>query len=123
MAVTSAYSVVRFSPCPEQIEYVNVALMLFGSEPEVRFDPDFPRLHCIEPGFDRVLLAEYLRALPRRIAAASPDMVCNAVARISGQLELLPLRDFLEQPTEAHIERLFGRYLASRREGWRDEPE
>lgn len=57
------YSIVRFSPVPEEVEAVNVAVLLWDRPPRLLFDSDFPRLAAITSRFDRTLLRAYLTPL------------------------------------------------------------
>lgn len=57
--MNTKYQVIQFSPVPEQAEFINVALLLHDG-PRIIYDKSFPKLGCIESGFNKTLLAEYL---------------------------------------------------------------
>ena len=69
------YSIVRFSPNPEEIERVGVAIYLWSTK-QLVYDEAFPRLHCLAPGFSRRMLVHSLRHLERklegRVVAVTP---------------------------------------------------
>ena len=63
MTSAKEFSLIRFSPSPEEIESVNVGIVLWESAPRLLIDNRFSRLRCVAPEADIVLLAQYLHGI------------------------------------------------------------
>jgi hypothetical protein len=105
------FNVVRFTPDPEEVEPVNVALLLWGSDrPRLLFDETFPRLRCIAPNVDSSLVRYYLEDLSQRLAEdATPRERIGA--SLSSQFQLSQPKRIVTQPTEEVLTTLKERYL------------
>jgi len=106
----NGFSVLRFSPNPEELEHINVALVMAGPPPRIEFLHDFPKLACIAPDFDRSLLEDYLADLPQKIEGAG-DLVF-AIESLSSQFRVTPLQQLRRYAGEETVEKLKARYLA-----------
>lgn len=100
------YTVVKFSPIPEQTEYVNVALLFSDPRFGLVYDSKFPKLTCVAPNFDTEFLIEYMRAamLP------SQEFAVRSVNLASAQFQLTPIRE-LAAPLTPEVARLLKRAL------------
>ncbi len=87
-----AYNLVQFSPLPEEIEFINVALILWGDRPRIVFEDSFPKLRCIAPNFDTELLEVSLHGLDRTLQAASVAEAHRVVNAYSAQLRAVEAR-------------------------------
>ncbi len=94
------YSLIRFSPVPEDVEPVNVAVVVWGPPPRVLFDERFPRLGSITPDFDAHLLRLFLQDLPAQIA----DGDRSGLLRATSQIQVTTRRRLLPPlTTEAEV--------------------
>jgi hypothetical protein len=86
------YSLVRFSPSPEEIEPVNVGVVLWDVPPRLLIEEQFPRLGCVAgDAFDPELLRFYLADLHDRLATAYPDSA--RMATNTSQIQVSPKRE------------------------------
>lgn len=101
--MTAEYSVIRYSPSPEVIEHVNVALVFWGHpKPRVVFDPQFPRLNCLAPGVDSAFLEFYLRDLKDRLVDPSNHQMHSAQFELSKPRQITdPVGSDLEKTLRA----------------------
>lgn len=113
------YSVVRFSPNPEEIERVGVAIYLWSTR-QMIFDHEFPRLCCLAPGFNTSLLLRSLRFLEKSLAESSTDTF-DRVLPLSPQFHLEPPRTIGSTLPDA-LEILRWRYLGKGREAPAENP-
>ena len=59
--MTQSFSVVRFSPNPEEVEFMNVGLLLWsGGQHQLLYHPSFPKLECVAPDMRPATIERYL---------------------------------------------------------------
>jgi hypothetical protein len=105
------YQVVRFSPDPEVVEPVNVALFVAGDRNSLVYDETFPKLSCVAPKFDRGLLDLYLRHLSTAVEDAGGEGA-RLISSASSQFSLTGPREILTSNINAFLQTLVDRYLA-----------
>lgn len=109
----NTFSILRFSPDPEDVEYINVAIRLESGR--VVYDPAFPKLRCIAPGYDTSSLKFYLDSLHEDFAHANMDTFCELLKAQSSQFVATKPRVFHAVLSEDAIKDLQHRYLQRRR--------
>ncbi len=106
------FSIVRFSPDPEEIERVNVALLLWGAERSLFYRDDFPKLRCVAgDAFPRSFLREYLESLAQRARALPPEESYVALNAVSAQVRVSRFRHAPQVADPAFVAGLAERYL------------
>ncbi len=105
------YQVVRFSPDPEVVEPVNVALFVANDRNSLVYDETFPKLSCVAPKFDRGLLDLYLRHLSTAVEDAGGEGA-RLISSASAQFSLTGPREILTSNINAFVQTLVERYLA-----------
>jgi hypothetical protein len=110
--MTAQYSIVRFSPVPEQTEFVNVALLFSDPRVGLVYDERFPKLTCIAPYFDTGFLVEYLSAVVANAGARDFQTAAGEVSRASAQFRLSAARELARPLTQDIVARLTKAHLA-----------
>jgi hypothetical protein len=98
------YRVVRFSPDPEEVEFINVALLVWEaphSRPCLHLYEEFPRMNRLGTRFPSKFLADYLGMLR--------DLVSHGGAALSSQFQIMP---FVEGPVGHRVPVLMKRLLS-----------
>jgi len=107
-----AFSLLRFTPDPEEVESTNVALVLWGgASPHLLFDPEFPRLHCLAPGTDAEQLLVWMRHLEQLLSRTDSEHAVKMVGRASAQFALSEPRQLGVTMTPKVTQTLIARYL------------
>jgi hypothetical protein len=106
------YSIVRFSPVPEQTEFVNVALLFSDPRIGLIYDERFPKLACIAPFFDAEFLVEYLSAVIKSAGARDFAAAASEVHRATSQFRLSPACELARPATQQVIKQLKRVHLA-----------
>ncbi|MBA4388676.1 MAG: hypothetical protein C0404_11895 [Verrucomicrobia bacterium] len=88
MALKSTYRILRFSPVPEFLAPVNVALVINDGALRVHYDKDFRRLRCVVPDFNTASLSYMLDYLGSHTARADDEFITDYIAGQSAQFEL-----------------------------------
>jgi len=110
--MTTQYSVVRFSPIPEQTEFVNVALLFSDRRWGLIYDDSFPKLTCIAPHVDTLFLVRYLKSVVASAAEANFATTAGEVGRASSQFEIGPTRELTQPVTAELVAQLRKTYLS-----------
>ncbi|HMJ15109.1 MAG TPA: hypothetical protein VK524_27030 [Polyangiaceae bacterium] len=100
--MSEQYSVVRFSPTPEQTEHVNVALLFSDPRFGLVYDQKFPKLTCIAPDFDKGFLIEYLMAVVATAGARDFSLAATTVRQAGAQFQMTRARE-LSAPLTAEL--------------------
>lgn len=112
------FTVLRYSPDPEQKEYINVALLIWdGDKGTIIYDENFPRFTAL---FDlnTQRLSSYLDALSFKIAAAfSASEVWSTVEERAPQVKAFSFRNLTYPVESQYIEVLKNKYLSHPRIG------
>lgn len=82
------YRVLRFSPAPEFVEPVNVALLVVDEKPRILHDNTFAKLECVSGGTDLEMLRFWLRSFQEEIESEKPGDPRSVIAKSSGQFSL-----------------------------------
>jgi hypothetical protein len=107
-----AFSLLRFSPDPEEVEPANVALVLWGgANPVLLFDPEFPRIHCLAPWADADRLQVWMRHLEQILGHSDYDQATKLVRATSAQFALSEPRRLAVSVTPKLLDALIERYL------------
>lgn len=104
------FSVLRYTPDPEDVEPVNVALVLWQDPPELLIDPKFPRLACLAEYADPDVVRFYLDDFGRRLGR--PEHGARA---LSSQFQVGDRKRIVAPLTEATLEMLRNKYLRKHR--------
>jgi len=120
MELKSHFRVVRFSPVPEVLEPINVALLIFDRSPRLVTDYEFEKLGCVAPSFDRSTLQVWLEIIADDIRRVPPQDIpswltsrtaqiqlgkpCFLGREVSKDLEDRLIREYLKKP-HRHTER------------------
>ncbi|MCK6501403.1 MAG: hypothetical protein L6Q38_18135, partial [Nitrospira sp.] len=110
--MNASFTIVRFSPNPEEVEHVNVALLLWDGQHRLVYDASFPKLSCIAPGFDARLLSFYLQKLESKIHSVPPGEAARILGSFSSQLQILGPRELTGPPFDATLRVLIDKYLS-----------
>ena len=117
--MNSSFSVVRFSPDPEEVEYVNVAVLVWFGSYELVIDRRFPKLNCVASGVSARLLREQIEYITQLLADVHPERLPEKARAMSAQFEVSKPRELVLQPPHSVDERvrelLRKRYLAKPR--------
>jgi hypothetical protein len=104
MAMNTKFSILRFSPDPEEVEYVNVAIWI---EPRhMVYDPEFPKLRCVAPGYDTTILKFYLDDLHESASGSIESLMSK-----SSQFVVTTPKSLRAEMSEATVKELQRRYL------------
>jgi hypothetical protein len=107
------FSIIRYSPDPEEIEYINIALYFWGLEPGIVYLDDFPRLSCIYPLASRSLLTTYLKFLEACLNKREPHEARAEVQSHTSQYKCLQYRELYCPLTSDLKAMLVSKYLES----------
>lgn len=114
--MNDAFSIVRFSPDPEEVEYINVALLIWsGSTNSLVMDESFPKLSCMAPGFSASLMRDYLRAIHRKVCNSSVELAGREMQSYNSQFLAIGPRAIAGEFSESMIDILKHRYLTKPR--------
>lgn len=114
MTIPNGYQVVRFSPIPERVEFVNVAVLMYGERPELHYLPGFPKLRCVAgPSYPERLLVAELEYLERLVLQNGPEEGRVAFERMTAQLKVMEFVQTREFASAAQRDRLIQQLLAS----------
>jgi hypothetical protein len=92
VALTMEFTLVRFTPDPEEVEPVNVAGIVWDRRVRLVVEEGFPRLACVAPHFDRDVLRFYLEGFIERLQ--DQPVPGGPVFPLSSQFQVLPPRRF-----------------------------
>jgi hypothetical protein len=84
--MSTAFSILRFTPDPEEVEPANVALVLWNGVARIVYDDSFPRLSCLAPWVDKDSLCFLLEDLQKEIASADPRTAADALGSVQFSL-------------------------------------
>ncbi|MDR3378522.1 MAG: hypothetical protein P4M10_07540 [Verrucomicrobiae bacterium] len=84
------YRVVRYSPAPEFVEPVNVALLLVDEHARLLRDDRFPKLECVSGETDVGLLSFWLEEIEEEIRRSNPE---DAHLVLTGRTSQIALGD------------------------------
>lgn len=104
-------SVLRFSPDPEQTEYINVALLFENGKTNLIYEPNFSRLTQLIPTFDIKLLAYYLQDIQARISLGSFPHAMRLITQESSQFICTAPQSLLPPVSKEIIQTLKRKYL------------
>lgn len=110
--MTAQFSVVSFSPDPEEVEHVHVALLFSERQWGMVFDPRFPKLTCIAPRFDPGLIQGYLQDFANDTASRPFAEVPALLSGRSSQFRASEPRALITDLTPSLVELLKTKYLA-----------
>ncbi len=88
MELIPHFRVVRFSPVPECVEAVNVAVLILDSHPRLVSDFQFEKLACVAPSFNPEALRVWLESAAEEIKAGSIDDITQRLTARTAQIEL-----------------------------------
>lgn len=89
--MTTHCHVIQFSPSPEDIDPVSVALLVWDASHKVHsivFDASFPRLRAIAPFFSTAFLCDYLWSIERDVRELAPGPAVTAAVLRTRQLRI-----------------------------------
>jgi hypothetical protein len=114
MELRNHYRLVKFSPVPECVEPVNVAVLLVDRSPRIVTDFKFQKLGCVAPFFNKSVLEFWIKELSEELSglnATDGERVSNIITSRTSQIKLgapnFVSRDF----TKAIEDRLINVYL------------
>lgn len=110
-------SVLRFSPDPEEIEYINVALLFENGRTNLVYENTFPRLACLLPSFDTKLLVYYLQDIQARISSESFSHAKKLIASESSQFIFTETQNLIQPVSKDLIHLLIMKYLGRTKQG------
>lgn len=117
MELKPHFRVVRFSPAPEYIESVNVALLIIDSNPRLVSDSQFEKLSCIAPSFDPSVLQVWLDCVSDELRTIPPAEIPIALTSKTAQIQM-GKEHYLERDVPQELEqRLIRTYLKKAHRG------
>lgn len=102
--MNAAFSVVRFSPDPEEIEFVNVGIFLWGDRPRLVFDPTFQKLACVAPHADHGMLGLSLTTLASSLGDCKPEEAVPRARSLSAQFQVTAPRHIFTSASSDSVE-------------------
>jgi hypothetical protein len=106
------YCVLRFSPRPEDVEFMNVALLFSDERLGPVYGATFPKLACVDAGYNGKMLAEYIEHVAVQVRAHRTfEEGLKAIALSSSQLIHTRVRALQAEPTKELIATLKKAYL------------
>jgi hypothetical protein len=115
--MTLDFSVVRFTPDPEDVEPVNAALVFWQRPPLLVFDPKFPRLACLSEYVDPELVQFYLEDFATRLRSGvmGTEAALPQETSTSSQFQLTSPRRLVAPLSDRTIEMLKEKFLRKHR--------
>jgi hypothetical protein len=110
MELRPHFRVVRFSPVPEYLEPVNVALLIIDQRPRLVSDFVFEKLACISPSFDREVLQVWLKSIAEEIRGLPPAEISSRLTSRTSQIQLGRenyIKSDIHEPLEQHLIQTF----------------
>jgi hypothetical protein len=111
MELKPHFRIVRFSPTPEVVEPVNVALLFVDERARLITDNEFQKLHCVAPRFNPHLLETLLRNIQDEIGQQNPNQAHSFLSSHTGQLQVGEPHRLMAQVSPEMESRLVDLYL------------
>lgn len=96
--MTTTFSIIRFSPNPEEIEYINIAILLQDEEQQkIIYDPAFPRIRNFLPNLDinlNSLMRDFKKTETSQIQILNSR---NLVDKINPTIEKILISRYLQK--------------------------
>jgi hypothetical protein len=117
---TCSYYLVRYAPCTEREEFLNIGLLLHCAEEQFLdclFTRDFRRIRRFHPQADLKFLRDLQSHFEQRIQDHEdnlPDFLEEMLQSYSHAIQLAPARPVLAADPPEELGRLFGRFVGLR---------
>lgn len=105
------YRLLQFSPVPEFVEPVNVALIVDDGRTRILYDKDFRRLRCVVPDFNTKTLCYMLDYLDSNVATMESEFITAYIANQSAQFSLSEIHPLETVPDKTILGALTDSYL------------
>lgn len=109
--MSSEYCVLKFTPAPEFVDPVNVALLTSEGSVHFYYEYSFPRLKCAAPDFDPRHLAFLLDDLSANLKGKDFNSAIEQIKKQNVQFALSEIRKFDRPVTSFDIDILKQNYL------------
>lgn len=110
MSINHSFRIVRYSPAPEFIEPVNIALLIIDQHPRILHDDSFSKLSCAVPRCSHSAIRFWLDELRERVSICRPNEAHLAVTSGSSQMQVSESKALpspLTKTTEGHLVELY----------------
>ncbi len=105
------FQILKFSPAPEFVDPVNVALLVYDGRTHVHYNEGFRRLACVAPNFDADSLSFQLRDYSEEVLGLDLESAVAFIRSKSAQFQVSKPQNLSLSPSREVIGTLTRNYL------------
>lgn len=109
--MNTCYRILKFSPAPEFLDPINVALIISNGRTSVYYDKTFRRLRGVAPSIDIDSMDFLVHELNQEIADKPIESIDEQILATSSQMSLSEVRPLLTDLNESVVNSLIASYL------------